>query len=835
MVEERKIYAYTSDDAINLAKNARENEKCENNLQKMLKVKVGETNAEREAEERIKEQSTASQSSNWRFLFQYGDIKSVWEGVKHTDHEVRKCLIDHFGYIQCKEADIPADDVLSRTQNEWLFIPLVEGESVEDTRKRAFDDIQRAINELDYGVKRSKNYLPRTAQSKAISKITNYFSNNYGEGISYFLLAAKPRFGKNHTLLRSFENLGFKRVLVMSYLPFVFDSMKDDIEEHIAFTKWQYLNFKDNRDVLDKLGDSEKALVSCSAQLAEHKYGKSDDEEEEFNEGEERDYLNNLMKNVETLKQCGFDAAVVDEAHHGANTELFQRVMDALGIKNQIYVSGTAMRYNGDPRFNDENTFSYDYVDECNDPDVTDMPRINLATYELGESVVSWAKEYYAEEEYFKFRKMWAVDKDGKFIHQAWVDNTLAAVLGYGDNPKANENSPYYKYNIEDSLWVMPYDVKAINAVANRIEELYGTTICVINGAGSNGIKSSDDIKERMKIAKNGFRKKTITLTCVRFLAGVSIADWNGVFMMDDSTSIVRYIQALYRAQTPKPGKKECYVFDFCPQRFLAVVHEYAYSRMYGTKHVSPSEIIRELFDCMPLFRHGNNWELIENEPTLAEIFDANKLYFKGYDKYAGKCSLSDKWDTEDTINLPKFMASDSKGKKDDKGVQVTDGGIDGGKSFKPVEKGSGSVNGANLKSEQEKERKKLIENCQEMLRRLPEYIYLTDTKELTMSDVFKHLDDELFEVTTKNDPNLFRWAWDNGYFNKKSLDHMVVRINAEEAELERIREECGFSEYREKWDSFTKSWFYRPESSEIGMTIKLADEMAHKLFHSEK
>lgn len=834
MVEERKIYAYVSDDVINLAKNARENEKCENNLQKMLKVKVGETNAEREAEERIKEQSTASQSSNWRFLFQYGDIKSVWEGVKHTDHEVRKCLIDHFGYIQCKEADIPAEDVLSRTQNEWLFVSLVEGESVEDTRKRAFDDIQRAINELDYGVKRSKNYLPRTAQNKAIGKITDYFTGRSDEKVNYFLLAAKPRFGKNHTLLRSFENLGYKRVLVMSYLPFVFDSMKEDIEEHIAFTKWQYFNFKDNRNILDKLGNAEKTLISCSAQLAEHKYGKPQEENDEFTEAEEHNYLEFLMKNVGTLKKCHFDAVVVDEAHHGANTFLFQDIMDKLGIRNQIYVSGTAMRYNGDPRFNEDNTFSYDYVDECNDPE-KDMPRINLVTYELGESVVDWAKEYYAEEEYFKFRKMWAVDKDGKFIHQAWVDNTIAAVLGYGDNPKANENSPYYKYNIEDSLWVMPYDVKAINAVAKRIEELYGTTICVINGAGSNGIKSSDDIKERMKIAKNGFRKKTITLTCVRFLAGVSIADWNGVFMMDDSTSIVRYIQALYRAQTPKPGKKECYVFDFCPQRFLAVVHEYAYSRMYGKQHTSPSEIIRELFDCMPLFRHGENWKLIENEPTLAEIFDANKLYFKGYDKYAGKCSLSDKWDTEEAINLPQFNSSDSKGKTGDKGVQVTDGGVDGGKSFKATERGSGNGSGKEFKSEEEKMRKKLIENCQEMLKRLPEYIYLTDTKELTMADVFDNLDEDLFEVTTKNDPNLFRWAWDNGYFNKKSLDHMVVRINAEEAELERIKEECGFSEYREKWDSFTKSWFYRPESSEIGMTIKLADEMAHNLFHSEK
>ena len=430
---------------------------------------------------------------------------------------------------------------------------------------------------------------------------------------------------------------------------------------------------------------------------------------------------------------------------------------------------------------------------------------------------------------------MWAVNNKGEFIHQAWVDNTLDMVLGRDGNPKAIANSPYYLYKIEDSLWVMPYDVKAINAVAKRIEECYGDEYYVINGAGSNGIKSADDIKAKMKIAKNGYRKKTITLTCVRFLAGVSIGDWNGVFMMDDSTSIVRYIQALYRAQTPKPGKTECYVFDFCPQRFLAVVHEYAYSRMYGKQHTSPSEIIRELFDCMPLFRHGENWALIENEPTLGEIFDANKLYFKGYDKYAGKCSLSDKWDTESISTLPQFNSSDSKGKKDDKGVQATNSGIDGGKSFKPVE---GNGNGGaqkELKSDEQKKREKLIKSCQEMLKRLPEYIYLTDTKELTMADVFANLDEEVFISTTKNDPELFRWAWDNGYFNKKSLDHMVVRMNAEEAELERIKKEESFNEYRKHRDAFINSWFYRPDSSEIGMPAYLADEMAHQLFHSTK
>jgi hypothetical protein len=237
----------------------------------------------------------------------------------------------------------------------------------------------------------------------------------------------------------------------------------------------------------------------------------------------------------------------------------------------------------------------------------------------------------------------------------------------------------------------------------------------------------------------------------------------------------------------------------------------------------------------MPIFRHGENWNLVENEPTLAEIFDANKLYFKGYDKYAGKCSLSDKWDTEEAINLPQFNGSDSKGKKDEKGVQVTDGGVAGGKSFKPTERGAGNGSAKEFKSEEEKMRKKLIENCQEMLRRLPEYIYLTEAKELTMANVFKNLDEEIFIATTKNDPKLFRWAWDNGYFNKKSLDHMVVRMNAEEAELDRIKTEESFDEYRKHRDAFIDSWFYRPDSSEIGMPSYLADSMAHALFHSKK
>jgi len=89
------------------------------------------------------------------------------------------------------------------------------------------ETIIKRINTILYGVSRIHSYPMRDEQKIAHDKIIDAFKFGYDE----FLLAAKMRFGKNFTILNVAKSLQWKNVLVLTYKPYVFDSLKDDIND----------------------------------------------------------------------------------------------------------------------------------------------------------------------------------------------------------------------------------------------------------------------------------------------------------------------------------------------------------------------------------------------------------------------------------------------------------------------------------------------------------------------------------------------------------------------------------------------------------------------------
>lgn len=73
---------------------------------------------------------------------------------------------------------------------------------------------------------------------------------------------------------------------------------------------------------------------------------------------------------------------------------------------------------------------------------------------------------------------------------------------------------------------------------------------------------------------------KTITISCGKLTTGVTVREWTAVMMLSgsSSTSASGYMQAIFRVQSPGyingRQKKNCYVFDFAPDRTLKVIAE---------------------------------------------------------------------------------------------------------------------------------------------------------------------------------------------------------------------------------------------------------------------
>ena len=88
----------------------------------------------------------------------------------------------------------------------------------------------------------------------------------------------------------------------------------------------------------------------------------------------------------------------------------------------------------------------------------------------------------------------------------------------------------------------------------------------------------------------NPIKSKSITLTCGKLTTGVTVKPWTGIFMLRNTSAPETYFQSAFRVQSPwtiqaennKSNikeiilKKECYIFDFSPNRALRLISDYS-------------------------------------------------------------------------------------------------------------------------------------------------------------------------------------------------------------------------------------------------------------------
>lgn len=164
---------------------------------------------------------------------------------------------------------------------------------------KSLEEIITIINETLHGVDRLNDFSMRESQRQAHDKMVAHFK----DGGEKFLLAAKMRFGKNHTLLNVIKTMNFKNVLVMTYKPYVYDSLIDDINNHIDFVNFDIVDYKDMRDYTPD--PNKNTICLCSAQLALHK----------GSEGEEVDSrrsIRNMSKTMKDLVKIDWDMVAID-------------------------------------------------------------------------------------------------------------------------------------------------------------------------------------------------------------------------------------------------------------------------------------------------------------------------------------------------------------------------------------------------------------------------------------------------------------------------------------------------------------------------------------------
>ncbi|MDB4673884.1 GIY-YIG nuclease family protein [Flavobacteriaceae bacterium] len=800
-------------------------------------IKVGYT--ERTTSERMKEHyPTKGPSSIKKYKVLLDESSMRNDGTHFKDYEVHKVLKERgFKNVGGEWFRVGVDELKS------IILSLKEGTTLELTR--------------------TKNFKPRPEQQEAINKTSEYFKNYTSqEGkIPHFLWNCKMRFGKTYTTYKLSQEMGWNKILVLTFKPAVENSWRDDLYSHVDFEGWQFMSRGNTSyEEIDKT----KPLV-CFASFQDF-LGKND--------------VGGIKLKNQWAHLVNWDCIVLDEYHYGSwrdtAKELYESE-DSKDLKEEklnemenwdesiiplttngfLYLSGTPFRAIESGEFIEEQIFNWTYSDEQREKEnwvgennpYESLPRMVMMTYQLPESITQITER--GEFDEFDLNVFFSSEgeyENSKFKYENEVQKWLNLIRGSEfesvyDSLKSGVSKPVLPFSdvrllnvLNHTFWFLP-TVSSCYAMKNLLEQpqnvfFHEYEVIVVAGKKVGiGVKSIEPVREGMG---NPLKTKSITLSCGKLTTGVTVKPWSGLFMLRNTTSPETYFQTAFRVQSPwtvsssdmnSPNKeeiikKECYVFDFSPNRALRLITDYSCRLNVGESN--PESKVNEFIKFLPVLcfdgssmKQINSQEVLDfglvgtSGSQLAKKFESTRLVhvdditlkrlmgnseaMDALMKIEGFRSINS--DLEKIINKSEKI---KKLKRDD----VEDS--DKSKVKKQI-------------SDEEKEQKSLRKQIQEKLQkfatRIPVFMYLTDYRERHLKDVITQLEPGLFKKVTGLSVSDFELLLSVGLFNSTLMNSAIF----------------SFKRYEDS--SLSYSGFTKHEPSEIGLfdTVITSDEFKGK------
>ncbi|WP_439328502.1 DEAD/DEAH box helicase [Lonepinella sp. BR2357] len=759
-------------------------------------LKIGYT--ERDVNVRVAEQyPVKTPEQSYRIEYQAESMRE--DGSLFKDFDVHQYLI--------KKG-------IERINGEWFKC------DVEDVKSAVLAIRKRIENQEN----RTLDFAMRPEQKSAVEKTVNYFQQwkkdpEVSKKAPHFLWNAKMRFGKTFATYQLAKQMGWKRILILTFKPAVKTAWQEDLESHIDFQGWKFVTNEEQY----QQHFADHHAICCF--------------------GSFQDYLgkNNAggikLKN-EWVHAINWDCIVFDEYHFGAwrdkSKELFEQEQleqqdmeldmpdffdeDIIPITTDhyLYLSGTPFRALNSGEFIEEQIFNWTYSDEQkakmewlgeNNPYLS-LPRMIMLTYQLPPHIQEIAlKGEFNEFDLNEFFKATGKEKEAKFKYENYVQQWLDLIRGQlkittEDELKLGAEKPPLPFadvdllrNLNHTFWFLP-DVSSCYAMANLLAQPHNRfyqDYQVIVTAGKKAGVGANALKPVRKAMKKGLESKTITLSCGKLTTGVSVPEWTGIFMLRNLVRPETYFQAAFRVQTPWVAKahgtdesviikQNCYIFDFAPDRALRQISEYC--NELNTEERNPEKKIAEFVQFLPILAYDGSsmreldaasvldmamsgttatllarrWEsavLVNVNNETLKRLQAHPQAMQALANIEGFRSLNQ--DIETIINKSTAVKN---------GKQKANDG-----SLTPKEKDE-------LKENEKKERtlrKQLQEKLIKFAARIPVFMYLTEDREYALKDVIEEVEPELFYKVTGLTQNDFSLLVGLNLFNEGKMNGAVL------------------------------------------------------------
>lgn len=753
-------------------------------------IKIGYTT--KTAHERVSEQFPVKgpYENSYDIIFDEPSIRR--DGSFFTDKDIHKLL---------------KKNGIANTNGEWFEC------SVENLYK-AYNAICNYENDI-LNNSRIDNYALRVEQKEAIDITYNFFKNNSMDK-KKFLWNAKMRFGKTFAAYKLIEKLNIKKVLILTFKPSTKNSWETILNNHVDFKDFVFVNknFSSLRD--ESFQKTNICFGSFQDILMKNKYG-------------------GIKLKNEELHKIKWDLVIIDEYHYGAwrdrSKELFEtntKESDFLELiynnqlhiscNNFLFLSGTPFRAISNGEFLEDEIFNWTYIDEqkCKEKFKNDlnnpyslMPRMIMMTYKLPDELREIALK--GEFDEFSLNEFFSAHKNEKdisvFKHEEYVIKFLDFIIGKMshsslDNLKLKDNKPPLPFSdsnlvkiLNHTFWLLP-NVASCEAMKNLLENInFFKKYKIILAAGPKSKTGDDLIKEIHDKMGNPLETYTITLSCQKLTTGVTIKPWTAIFMLRSLESPETYFQAAFRVQTPWfvknddyeeknkfiNYKKNCYVFDFDPNRALKQIA--AYGQMLNTELISVEKKIDQFIKFLPILAYNGEFMHQIDAKSILDFTISNTT----------SVMLAKKWESATLVNV------------DNETLKRL---INNPEAIKALEKIEGfrNINSnisilisknetlkklrdksleQELTKEEEKEVNEIIkeerknrEFIQKKLikfaSRIPIFMYLTDYREECLKDIITELEPQLFTKVTGLTIKDFDLLLSLNLFNDKLMNEAI-------------------------------------------------------------
>lgn len=494
----------------------------------------------------------------------------------------------------------------------------------------------------------------RSEQRDAIDQAKERFCKRSGRRGEYqyevlpeyrqFLWNAKMRFGKTICAMQLMRELDVKRTLIITHRPVVGESWLQAFKQVVG-SKSSEPKVKGNSDIHKTYGfgmrsDDERETVGNYYDL--ESFVETPGNHYAFFVSMQYIRLSELVNSKTQAKNAGvgnttsasneklkadilktdWNLIIIDEAHEGTLTSLGKGVIQDFLKKEKtkmLYLSGTPFNLYED--FNGDEIYTWDYIAEQtakhnwnlerpNEKNpYAELPKMNIFTYDITKNIDNILDQtgVFSFPEFFR---TWTgnpkADKasmpegaKGRFVHEPEVSEFLNLLSMKDDENNFPFSKPEYRQMFRHTLWVVSHVNEAAALEQLLKEHKIFRHFDVVNVAGRSETDEQNENaldKVLKAIGDNPEKTSTITISCGRLTTGVTVAPWTAVFYLKGGDRAATYMQTIFRVQSPYKTpdgkiKKECYVFDFAPDRTLKIVAETAkFSSMATAKEKKKQE-----------------------------------------------------------------------------------------------------------------------------------------------------------------------------------------------------------------------------------------------------